>query len=115
MAAPFHRRSKRILLQVVVHIEAREADGKVSRVQAFTESVNAHGGLLDAPQRLTPGQHVTLINPSTGRQVSCRVVRVAAPSDGYYRTAFEFYAYCPEFWPVTFAPTYWGVTQEALG
>ena len=106
------RRSQRVLLQVPVHIRARMPDGNLVQTQAFTQVVNAHGGLLEAPFRMTVGQEITLVNPHSRKEVGCRVVRVEGPLDGCFATAFEFNERSPHFWPISFPPVDWGVTQE---
>lgn len=108
------RRSQRVLLQVAVFITAETPEGNRARVQAFTQVVNAHGGLLDAPFRMIVGQRLTLGNPKSGKEVGCRVVRVDGPSDGIFPTAFEFDQRSPQFWPISFPPVDWGVTQEVI-
>jgi hypothetical protein len=115
MTVPFHRRSQRILLQVVVLIRARTAEGSAAQAQGFTQCVSAHGGLLDVPFRMLPGQHLTLINPLTKQEASGRVVRVGASRDGYFATSFEFYGYTPQFWPVSVAPSDWSLGPEFVG
>ena len=108
----FHRRSKRILLHVVVLIKARTPEGTSVEAQGFTRAVNAHGGLLDAPFRMLPGQHLTLVNPLSKREAGCRVVQVGAPSEGFFPTSFEFYSYDPQFWPVSTVPSDWGTNHH---
>jgi len=106
------RRSQRVLLQVAVYITTEMARGKRIRVQAFTQAVNAHGGMLDAPIRMIVGQRLTLVNPQSEKEVGCHVVRVDDPSDGSYPTAFEFDNPSPHFWRIGFPPIDWVVTQE---
>ncbi len=106
------RRSQRVLLQVAVLIVGETSEGSRVRAQAFTQVVNAHGGLLDAPFRMTAGQRLTLVNPHTGKEVSCHIIRLDKPSDGCFPTAFEFDEPSPYFWPISFPPTDWAVTQE---
>jgi hypothetical protein len=106
------RRSQRVLLQVAVLIVVQMPEGHLSRAQAFTQVVNAHGGLLDAPIRMLEGQRLSLVNPQTGQQARCRVVRVGRSRDGSFPTAFEFDEPSPRFWPISFPPVDWGVTAE---
>jgi hypothetical protein len=112
MNRPFHRRSQRLLLHVVVLIKTEMPEGVPQQAQGFTESVSAHGGVLDAPFRMSPGQHLTLINPVSGREASGRVVRVGAACGGYFPTAFEFYDYNPQFWPVSVVPADWSASRR---
>ncbi len=105
------RRSQRLRLQVALFLAAELPDGNRLRVQAFTQVVNAHGGLLDAPIRMSVGQRLKLVNPQSGKEAGCRVVRVEAPSDGIFPTTFEFDEQSPDFWPISIRPVDWGVTQ----
>jgi hypothetical protein len=84
------------------------------QVQAFTQVVNAHGGLLDAPFQMTAGQKIVLINPHSRQEVGCRIVRVDASSEGFFPTAFEFDERSPQFWPINFPPLDWSVVQEVV-
>jgi len=106
------RRNQRILLQVAVYVAAELPDGNRVQAQAFTQAVNAHGGLLDAPFRMSVGQLLKLVNPQSGHEVRCRVVRVDAPSEGSFPTAFEFDERNSQFRPIGFPPLDWVVAEE---
>jgi hypothetical protein len=106
------RRSQRVTLQVAVLIRATLLDGTSVQVQAFTSAVNAHGGLLESPVKLAANQKILLINPHSGKDVGCMVVRAEASSSGLYEVAFEFDRRSPQFWPITFPPEDWAVTTE---
>ncbi len=107
------RRSQRVSLQVVVVMRVTSSDGKTVQVQAFTSAVNAHGGRLESPVKVEADQRIQLINPNTGKDVSCRVVQVKGPSLGMYDVGFEFYSRSPQFWPITFTPQDWTAEGEA--
>lgn len=98
------RRSQRVLLQVSVLVGARMPEGDRVQTQAFTRVVNAHGGLLESLFPMTVGQKITLVNPRSGKEVGCRVLRVEGPSEGCFATAFEFDERSPQFWPLGFLP-----------
>ena len=108
------RRSQQVLLQVGVFITAEVTDGSRLRVRAFTQVVNAHGGLLDAPFRMTVGQRLTILNPQSDQEVGCHVIRVDGPSDGSFPTVFEFDGLNPHFWPIGFPPVDWSQAQDFL-
>lgn len=105
------RRSQRVLLQIGVLLRADLPGGESYQVQAFTLMVNAHGGLLEAPLRVAANQRITLVTPQTGKLAGCRVVRVEGPSDSNYTIAFEFDERNPHFWPITFPPDDWSLTE----
>jgi hypothetical protein len=109
-----HRRSKRILLEIVVLIKARTPGGNSLEGQGFTRVVNAHGGMMDAPFRMMPGQHFTLVNPRSKQEAWCSVVRIGCRYEGFFPISFEFSAYDPQFWGVSFAPADWFTTLDLL-
>jgi hypothetical protein len=107
------RRSQRVLLQVAVLVRTELPDGKRVQTQAFTESVNAHGGLLESPVKITTSQKITLVNPQTQNEVGCRVVRTERSPEASYAIAFEFDRPNPKFWHINFPPEDWGVMGDA--
>jgi hypothetical protein len=107
------RRSQRLPLQVVVILRVNMPDGRCVQAQAFTSSVNAHGGMLESPMKLATDQKILLINPNSGINVGCRVVRVEGPTSTLYDVAFEFDQHSPRFWPIRFPPQDWA-TVEAI-
>jgi hypothetical protein len=82
-------------------------------MQAFTSTVNAHGGLLESPMKLAANQKILLINPHSGTEAGCRVIRVEGPASALYEIAFEFDESTPRFWPIDFPPEDWVVSEEA--
>ena len=106
------RRSQRVMLQVAVLVRANMPDGRCVQVQAFTLVVNVHGGLLESPLELTANQRITIINPQSGKDVGCRVVRIEEPSSALFQVAFEFEQRSAHFWPIAFPPDDWGVVEE---
>jgi hypothetical protein len=106
------RRSERVRLSVpiVVVAETRERD----RVQEETASVivNAHGGLFRLKMELLTGQPIVLLNPLTGQQESCRVVRVEDMPQGDFGVAFEFDRPAPHFWAMTAPPADWNLVRS---
>jgi len=112
VAPPQRRRSQRILLRLDVLVAFDLPEAGHRQTHAFTVYVNAHGGLLESPFRMTNGQRLTLINPQTGKEVHCTVIEVHRSADGFYQVAFEFEMPCPQFWAVAFPPPDWGMTKE---
>ena len=101
------RRSQRVALRIAVLIRTETEDGERIEVQALTLVVNAHGGLLQSSATAEANQRITLVNPKTGAEVRCRVVRVDRASSGMTEMAFEFHERTAEFWPVSFPPEDW--------
>jgi hypothetical protein len=106
------RRRQRVMLQLAVLVRANMPDGRCLQVQAFTLVVNAHGGLLESPLELTANQKITIINPQSGKDVGCRVVRIERSSSASLKVAFEFDQRSAHFWPITFPPEDWSVVEE---
>jgi hypothetical protein len=107
------RRSERILLQVNVLLSSELPGNKSYRAQAFTLVVSAHGGLLEAPVRVTVNQKITLTNQQSRKAVGCRVLRVEGPVNSNFKIAFEFDEYDAHFWPVAFPPASWIASKKA--
>ena len=95
-------------LNLLVRLEVGEGSGP--QTHAFAVTVNAHGGLLESPFRMTVGQKIILINPQTGKEVACRVVDVHSSLEGYFTTAFEFEQRKPQFWAIALPPKDWELT-----
>jgi hypothetical protein len=104
------RRSQRVMLNLDILVRLNVQDGSPLQTHAFTVAINAHGGLMESPFRMIAGQRITLINPQSGKEVSCTVVSVCSSSQGYFTTAFEFEQSNPQFWAVAFPPLDWGIT-----
>jgi hypothetical protein len=109
------RRSQRVMLKLPVFVRAETPGGGRQEAQASTVMVNANGGLLQVPFRMTVGQQITLINPESRKEVSCRIIRVQATSAGSFTTAFEFDERSPSFWPVALPPLDWAATAASAG
>src|SRR5258706_14353021 len=58
----------------------------------------------ESPVQPATNQNVRLINPHSGEEVGCRVVRVVGPTLASYEVAFEFHERAPQFWQNQFSP-----------
>ena len=103
------RRSERVMLQIPVKVVTETTERVPVEETTHTLVVNAHGGLLKLRIELLQGQPLLLVNPQTGMEQTCRVVRIDQPSPDYFAVAFEFDRPSPKFWPVTFPPKDWEV------
>ncbi|MHB8503124.1 MAG: PilZ domain-containing protein [Candidatus Acidiferrales bacterium] len=106
------RRSERVVLQIPVTVLAETPDRVHVEEQTHTLVVNAHGGLMKLAAELLVGQPIILVNPQSGLEQSCRVVRIDQPSPDYFAVAFEFDRPSPKFWPITFPPADWEVPKS---
>ena len=107
------RRSERVLLQIAVLIRTDMEDGKRVQIQAFTQEINAHGGLLESSVKLPSRQKIALVNPQTQKEVSCTVVRAEGRAEAFFAIAVEFDQPSPEFWNIAFPPKDWGLAKDA--
>jgi hypothetical protein len=98
------RRSERVMLQIPVKVLAETVDRAQVQEETHTLVVNAHGGLLKLKAELLVGQPIVLVNPQSGMEQSCRVVRIDQAGSGSFAVAFEFDRPSPKFWPVVFPP-----------
>lgn len=101
------RRSERVVLRIAVNILAENEQREQMRLQAETQVVNAHGGLMRMREHLHVGQSFLLSNPLNLQEMSCRVVRIDEDGLEFYNIAFEFDRPVGNFWPVTFPPSDW--------
>ena len=103
------RRSERVMLCMTVIVLAEDEERRQIQVEAKTQVVNAHGGLLQMSSHLHIGQSFLLTNPQTASEISCRVVRVEDQGVDSFHIAFEFENPSPNFWPIVFPPADWTV------
>ena len=96
-----------MLLQMRVVVVAELEEGQKFRLDAYTQVVNAHGGLLEMSMKVSKGQKLLLAIPTMGAQQSCKVVTAKGTQDGFFAVAFEFDSPTPRFWPLTFPPPDW--------
>ncbi len=101
------RRSERVKLSVPVIVMTVTKDREHVQEEARTITVNAHGGLFKLKMEVLSGQPMILVNATTHKEESCRVVRVEDMPTGEFGVAFEFDRPAPDFWPVTFPPADW--------
>jgi hypothetical protein len=106
------RRSQRVALRVAVFIQSEGADGKRKQIEAFTLIVNAHGGLMETSLLSEVNQNITLVNPKTGSEAKCRVVRVEQRPSEMTLVAFEFHEPTAQFWPIRFPPDDWEALDQ---
>jgi hypothetical protein len=92
-----------VWLQIRVIVETEIEQGNLVRLEAFTISVSAYGGLLEMGHRVQEGQKLLLTNPAVGAQQDCRVVRVRSSRNGSFAVAFEFDCPTQQFWSIAFS------------
>jgi hypothetical protein len=80
---------------------------KMAREQTHTLVVNAHGALISLDLPVWVGQVVTLQNPETSEEQTCRIIRVNPKREGKAEVGVEFLKPAPNFWRVAFPPSDW--------
>jgi hypothetical protein len=89
-----------------VHLHLHMPDGRLLRQDAFTQVVNAHGGLLEMETKPQLRQRLLLMNPTSGVQQSATIVSAKKSREGY-AVAFEFDSPTPKLWALVFPPDDW--------
>lgn len=92
------RRSERVKLQTPVQVYLSMPDGRVLRLDGFTQVVNAHGCLLGMEYKVEIGQRVTLLNPESGAKQSSTVMNAQRAREGHFAVALEFDSPTPQLW-----------------
>ena len=95
------------MLRMRLTVTAEDTERKRQQVEALTQVVNAHGGLMKMKMELHVGQPMLLVNPQNSVEQNCRVVRVDDTAEDDFAVAFEFDKPNPKFWPVVFPPEDW--------
>lgn len=101
------RRSERVMLRMRLTVIAEDTQRKRQQIEALTQVVNAHGGLMKIQMELHVGQPMLLVNPQNKVEQRCRAVRIDDTAEGDFAIAFEFDSPNPKFWPVVFPPEDW--------
>ncbi len=107
MHAGARRRSQRVLMQVGIRINGKDAQG--NDFEEFTETlaINAHGALVLLAARVTSGSAVHVRHNKTEEEQGCHVVFLGPVRGGKAEIGLEFTAPRPTFWRVAFPPEDW--------
>jgi hypothetical protein len=105
------RRSKRVYVQIRVHVEGDLTGETPFSEDTETFAVNAHGALvgLNAEPRL--GQDVNLRNVATNETQQSKVVFVIVAKDGKFIVGIDFAKPNPSFWHMSFPPEDWSTSH----
>ncbi|HVO56137.1 MAG TPA: hypothetical protein VMT51_00425 [Dongiaceae bacterium] len=99
------------MIHIPVLVVTKNRERFLMREETHTLVINAHGGLMYLDMEVVCGQPLVLINPQTGEEEGCRVVRVDQKPGSRNTVAFEFNRPAPLFWPITFPPADWKVAS----
>lgn len=110
----YHRRSKRLPLQVPVHVYGRTPDNNPFRDKTRTLTVDANGARLSIKANVIPGQSLLLVHSFTQEERKCRVVHVGPARNGRRKVGVEFLPPGDNFWHVfqPIAPNLRSVAQD---
>jgi hypothetical protein len=73
--------------------------GETFQEETFTISVSQHGALLLLSHKVAIGQPLVLVNPATGQEIECHVVRFGSPHGGLSLVGIDFVEQSKAFWP----------------
>jgi len=97
------RRSQRILLRVPVRIYGNAGDQPFYN-ETHTETVSAHGALVNVEKLMPIDTRLILTNLTTDQEMACKVVFQGQTKEGQNQIAVEFLEPSPKFWRVNFPP-----------
>ncbi len=96
------RRSQRIMLRVPVCIYGRSESDQTIYEETTTETVSAHGALLNVSQHYPLQTKLVLTNLSTEEDLACKVVFHGQSKEGQKQIAVEFLTPTTGFWHIHF-------------
>jgi hypothetical protein len=90
-----------------VRVQVQSPDNSPITEDALTIVVNSHGALILLALKVTTGQLLTIVNPKTDDELTCRVVFVGSSQSGKAEVGIEFMKSAPRFWGMSFPPEDW--------
>jgi hypothetical protein len=98
------RRTDRVYFNLPILVMGADVTGQNFEVQARTVSINRYGATIVLPQKLAPGQQITIRNLSTRRETKVRVVgQIGGQPHGYvYGTTLVDST--DDIWKIQFPP-----------
>jgi hypothetical protein len=101
------RRSQRVHIAMPLLVR-----GAAFREMTSTVAVNAHGCLVMLKAKVSRGDHVWIINPTTVEELPVKIVSLGKPEDGKTPVGIEFLEASPLFWRISFPPEDWTTSSE---
>lgn len=98
------RRSQRILLRIPGRVYGSRGGEAPIYEEVTTETVSAHGALLNVSEPFPVGSNLIFTNEMTKEEIQCKVVFFGQTKDGQKQIAIEFARPSPNFWRVFFPP-----------
>jgi len=107
------RRSMRVHIAMPVIVRGR-MDTEPFQEQTQTTVVSAHGCMVRLATQVVQGQEVSIVNPKTAEELSCRVISLGRRDGEKREIGIEFAEPSPVFWPITFPPEDWDPSERKL-
>ncbi len=98
------RRSQRILMRIPGRIYGTRSDKSVVYEEVTTDTVSAHGALLNVHEDYEMDMNLLFTNLVTEEEVPAHVVFVGQTKEGQKQVAIEFKVDSPRFWRIHFPP-----------
>ncbi len=98
------RRSQRIMMRIPGRVYGARAGQAPVYEDVATETVSAHGALVNVQESYTMGMTLLFTNLVSEQEVHCKVVFVGETKEGQKQIAFEFTEKSPRFWGIHFPP-----------
>lgn len=105
--ASSRRRSQRVMVNMPVHVRAKNSAGLEVTEETRTVSVSPHGALLRLEMAVTKGQIMVLRNPTTDESLECSVVYLGGTQDGRREVGVSFVQPNRTLWRIAFPPADW--------
>ena len=106
------RRSTRVWHEAALLVSIPMLDGSSIKLEGRTFAVNVHGGLLQLPVDVHPGQTMQLTNPATQMTENCHVVRSERATESQLKVGFAFERPSPYFWAIPYPPEDWAFWRQ---
>lgn len=101
------RRSHRIMVNIPVHVAAKDSSGSEISEETKTVSVSAHGALLHLAMDVVKGQTLLLRNTMTDNALECSVDYLGATRNGRREVGVSFLLPNQTLWQIAFPPEDW--------
>jgi hypothetical protein len=98
------RRSQRIFMRIPGRVYGSRSDKAVVYEEVTTDTVSAHGALLNVQDTYEMGMSLLFTNMVTEEDVPSHVVFVGQTKEGQKQVAIEFQVDAPKFWRIHFPP-----------
>jgi len=107
------RRSMRLHIAMPIIIRGLWG-GHPFQEKTQTVAVSAHGCTVHLARKVDRGQEVSIVNPKTAEELSCKVISLMHSELGKTEVGLEFTEPSPLFWRIAFPPEDWDPAERKL-